>query len=321
MSKNTFKIERLASLAPMAGAADSAFRRLCREEGANFCTSEMVSAKALVLGDKKTAKLMAFHESERPFGVQLFGNEPDMMAAAAIIAERDFSPDFIDINMGCPAPKIVSGGAGAALMKTPQLAFDIAREVQLAVQLPVTAKIRSGWESLTAPSLAELLQKAGVCAITVHGRTRDRMYRPPVDLDSIREVKRAVSLTVIGNGDIRSPDDALAMLDYTHCDAVAVGRASLGDPFLFARINASLTGNPIPPYPDSAQKMSALRKQAALMCEAKGEYIAMLEARKHAAWYTKGIRGAAGLRSRACAMCTLADLEGYIEAVLSLPGV
>ncbi len=316
MENRKLTIRRAASLAPMAGATDSAFRLICREQGASFTVSEMVSAKALTMGDKKTPLLTAHTEGERPFAVQLFGREPQVMARAAQIVEREAAPDWIDINMGCPAPKIANSGSGSALMKEPELAASIVRAVCEAVSLPVTVKIRAGFDETTAPALAPLLEQAGAAAITVHGRTRARMYKPPVDLAVIRAVKAAVTVPVIGNGDIFTAQDALDMLRETGCDAVAVGRASLGNPFLFARINAALSGAPLPPEPDIETRMRTLRRQVELMCGDKGEFVAMREARKHAAWYTKGVRGAGRLRARAMELCTLDDLDRLIGLVL-----
>ncbi len=320
MTKIPFPLRRAASLAPMAGATDSAFRLLCREQGAQCTVSEMISAKALTMGDKKTAQLMEFDRAERPLGIQLFGSEPDVMAQAAAMIERDYAPDFIDINMGCPTPKIVNNGAGSALMKSPDRAAAIVRAVDEAVSIPVTVKIRAGYTEVTAPSFAPLMEAAGAAVITVHGRTRDRMYKPPVDLDVIRAVKQVVSIPVIGNGDIYTPDDALHMVAYTGCDAVAIGRAALGNPFIFAQVNAALSGAPLPDKPDPAARMAALRRQVELMCAYKREYVALCEARKHAAWYTKGLRGAAKLRGRAMGLETMADLDEYIRLILAANG-
>ena len=315
MAEKTLIIEKLASLAPMAGATDSAFRMLCRQQGAAFCTSEMVSAKALTMGDKKTPLLMDFTGAERPFGIQLFGYDPDVFAQACEILLKTHRPDFIDINMGCPTPKITSNGSGSALMNTPKLAAEIVKAVRAALpgDIPVSAKIRAGYSDNTAAALAPLLEKAGASFITVHGRTRDRMYRPPADLEIIRDVKNSVSVPVIGNGDITSPADALNMIEYTGCDAVAIGRGALGNPFLFAQVNAALMERPVPPMPTLKQRADMLRRHVGLMCGSKGEYIAMREARKHAAWYTKGLRGAAALRARSSELCTFADLDIFIE--------
>ena len=315
---SVIKTEKLASLAPMAGAADSAFRQLCARFGAAFCTSEMVSAKALSLGDKKTPELLRHAQSERPFGAQIFGAEPETMASAASFICERFSPDFIDINMGCPAPKIVSGGAGSALMRSPALASDIVRAVCAASSVPVTVKMRAGWDSDTAAPFAAAMEEAGASRLTVHGRTRDEMYAPPVRYEAIAAAKRAVSIPVIGNGDIASPADALKMTELTRCDAVAVGRGALGDPALFERINAALRGEATPPALTAKQSAELLREQAALAIEDKGIYRAMLELRKHAAWYVKGIPGAAKLRKRACEISSLEDLEAFIAQWLEL---
>lgn len=318
LTEAVLKTERLASLAPMAGAADSAYRTLCRRFGAAFCTSEMASAKALSLGDKKTPLLLRFKENERPFGAQLFGSEPAAMASAArFICER-FSPDFIDINMGCPAHKIVAGGAGSALMKDPALAAEIVRAVREAADAPVTVKMRAGWDCDVAAPFAYAMENAGAKRLTVHGRTRGEMYAPPVRYDAIREAKRAVSIPVVGNGDIASPEDALRMTELTGCDAVAVGRGALGDPTLFERINAALSGQAVPPEPSARERAELLREQAELAVSEKGVYIAMLEIRKHAAWYVKGVRGAPALRKRACGISSLGDLDAFIGEWLAL---
>lgn len=316
MSTKKIEIKKAASLAPMAGATDSAFRLLCREHGASFTVSEMVSAKALIMGDKKTPLLMEHKKEERPLAIQLFGYEPQTMAEAAKIAEQDFEPDFIDINMGCPTPKIVCNGSGSALMKTPELAAEIVFAMNNAVSVPITAKIRAGYSENTAHLLAPLLEQAGAAALTVHGRTRERMYKPPVDRDIIKAVKHSVTIPVIANGDIFTVDDALSMLEYTSCDAVAVGRASLGNPFIFAQINAAINGLPLLNKPSPREKMETLRRQIQLMCAYKGEFIAMREARKHAAWYTKGLHGAAKTRPLAMELCTLDDLDHFIDIVL-----
>ncbi|MEA4911881.1 MAG: tRNA dihydrouridine synthase DusB [Oscillospiraceae bacterium] len=304
-------------LAPMAGVTDSSFRALCRSCGAAFCVGEMVSAKALCLGDKKTPQLLRFSEAERPIGLQLFGHDPADMAQAARFVEERFHPDFIDINMGCPAPKITGAGAGSALMKTPQLAAYIVAAVNAAVSAPVTVKMRAGWEENTAVELALLLQAAGAAALTVHGRTRARMYKPPADLELIRQVKRAVRIPVVGNGDVFTSDDALRMFEATGCDAVMVGRGALGNPFLFRTLATAVHGEAAPAPPTARERMDALRRQVESMVAEKGAYVAFCEARKHAAWYTKGFRGAAYLRSRANTIADMADLDHFIQLVLA----
>lgn len=310
-------IKNSIAMAPMAGASDSAFRRIVMREGASCCTSEMISARALTLGDKKTPLLMRHHPEEKPFGIQLFGYDATDFEKAAKIVERDFSPDFIDINMGCPAPKITGSGAGSALMKTPRLAAGIAKAVKNSVSVPVTAKIRSGFDEAhkNAVELAILLEEAGIDGITVHGRTRERMYRPPADLESIRLVKEAVSIPVIGNGDVRDYQSYRAMLEATGCDGVMIGRAALGNPFLFRELRAAIDGRPYTP-PPLFERLATLRIQVGYMVEDKGEYIALREARKHAAWYIKGFRGAAALRDKASSLETMEDLNVFIETAL-----
>ncbi len=303
-------------LAPMAGVTDSPFRALCKAHGAAVTVSEMVSAKALTMSDRKTALLLSFSEAERPFGIQLFGYEPKTMAAAAKLVEERFSPDFIDINMGCPTPKIVNNGSGSALMKDPTLACAIVNAVNEAVSLPVTVKLRAGYDEITAPTLAPLLEQAGAAALTIHGRTRAQMYRPSVNLDVIREVKASVSIPVIGNGDIASPESALEMLNYTSCDAVMVGRGCLGNPFIFEEINAALEGADAPSGAGISERMKALSSLARAECEIKPEHVAIQELRKHAAWFTKGFRGASALRKKALSLSSLAELEEFISLVL-----
>ncbi|NLC78451.1 MAG: tRNA dihydrouridine synthase DusB [Ruminococcaceae bacterium] len=303
-------------LAPMAGVTDAPYRALCKEHGAAVTISEMISAKALTMGDKKTALLLAFSEEERPFGIQLFGYEAKTMVKAAAIVEERYRPDFIDINMGCPTPKIVNNGSGSALMKNPELAAAIVRAVDEAVLVPVTVKMRAGYSEITAPCLAPLLESAGAAAITIHGRTREQMYRPSVNLSVIREVKSAVTIPVIGNGDVASPQGALKMLGETGCDAVMVGRGCLGNPFIFEEINAALSGADAPNGAGIAERMEALRRLAVAECSLKPEKVALLEMRKHAAWFTKGFRGASAFRQKALSLMSLRDLDEFISLVL-----
>ncbi len=321
--KNTDTIKEIfkgAGLAPMAGATDSPFRRCCLENDAGWVVSEMVSAKALTLKDKKTSLLLYRDKSETPYGVQIFGSQPLIMAKAAEIVQNAVCPEFIDINMGCPTPKIVSGGAGSALMKNPKLAADITREVIKAVSVPVTVKIRAGYDQKNAVDVAKHLEQAGASVIAVHGRTRDQMYRPPVDIDIIGEVKKAVSVRVIGNGDIYSANDAQNMLEKTGCDALLVGRGCLGNPFLFNEINSALGLCELKPHKNLEQKLAELLVQIERLVELKGEYIALREARKHAAWYIKGMRGAAALRNMTTSLCSLEDLKSFIKLALETIG-
>ena len=304
-------IESLAALAPMAGVADRAFREMCAEFGSVYQVGEMASAKGMCYGSAKTAELFSAGDKERPMAVQLFGDDPQIMACAARMA-LEYHPDVIDINMGCPAPKIVGNGGGAALHKSPDLAQRIVCAVVKAVDLPVTVKIRKGWDDLNvnAVDMAKRAEDAGAAAVTVHGRTRAQMYTPPVDLDIIAAVKQAVAIPVIGNGDIVSAEMAHRMYEHTGCDLVMVGRGALGRPWIFQQINALLRGGITLPDPGMEERMGILLRQIATACEYKGEYKAMREARTHAAWYLKGMHGAAALRAKAGQLVTYKDLCG-----------
>ena len=292
-------IPEKAALAPMAGVADRAFRELCRGYGAAYTVCEMASAKGISLGDKKSAELLLISSPERPAGSQIFGNSPETMAIAAEKA-LEYSPDFIDINMGCPAPKVASSGGGALLMKDPVNSAKIVEAVVKASTVPVTVKMRSGWDDSTinAVELAKRCEQAGASAITVHGRTKVQMYAPPVNIDIIREVKNAVKIPVIGNGDVVDGKSAAKMLEETGCDMVMVGRGALGRPWVFQEINAYLDHEVILPEPTVMQKMHVMLRHIEKICEYKGERVGIREARKHAAWYTKGLHGAANYRAR-----------------------
>lgn len=296
MNIGNIKFNHIAFLAPMAGIADRAFRELCVQYGAAYTVTEMVSSKGLTMGDKKSAQLLTLG-NEHPSGAQIFGDDPDIMAAAAVRC-LDFKPDVIDINMGCPAPKVAMNGGGSSLLKKPELAFEITKAVVSAVDIPVTVKIRKGWddESVNAVEMAQLLEKAGVSAIAVHGRTRQQMYSGTVDYEVIKQVKQSVSIPVIGNGDITDEQSAAIMLEKTGCDAVMAGRGALGNPWLFSQINAYLDECRVLPAPTVTQKMTTMLRHIEKMIEYKGEYTAMREARHHTAYYTKGMRGGAALR-------------------------
>ena len=306
-----------AALAPMAGVADRAFRRICVEYGAAYVVGEMVSSKGLNFGDRKSAELLELGEEERPAAVQLFGDDPEQMARAARLAMA-VRPDAIDINMGCPAPKIAGNHCGSALMREPELCRRIVRAVAEAVEVPVTAKIRKGYgrDEVNAVEVAQACAAGGAAAITVHGRTREQVYAPPVDWEIIRRVKEAVDIPVIGNGDVTSAAQAAALYEQTGCDLVMVGRGALGAPWLFAQINAYLQEGRVLPDPPVAKRMAVLLRQISLAVEYKGERVAMREARKHAAWYMRGLRGAAGLRARAGTLETFDDLRRLCEAVM-----
>lgn len=311
-------IEGHTALAPMAGVADRSFRTICKELGASYLVGEMASAKGMHYSDKKTALLLEVTEPEHPMAVQIFGTEPALMADCARSALR-FSPDIIDINMGCPAPKIVGGGAGSALMKTPVLAGKIIEAVARAVDIPVTVKLRLGWddEHQNAVELARIAQESGAAAVTVHGRTRQQMYAGRADLAAIRQVVKSLSIPVIGNGDVCDPVSAKRMLDETGCALVMVGRGALGAPWVFGQIERYLRDGVLLPAPPMERRMEILLRQIKMAVAHKGEYIALREARSHAAWYFKGLRGAAALRREAGQLEVYSDLERLCERALA----
>ena len=310
-----------AALAPMAGVADRAFRKLCVEFGAAYTVGEMVSSKGLCFGDKKSGKLLALDDAERPAAVQLFGDDPDVMARAAVLAMRH-RPDVIDINMGCPAPKVAGNHCGSALMREPELCRRIVAAVAGAVPVPVTAKIRKGYSAAEANAVevAQAVEAGGAAAVTVHGRTREQMYAPPADWDIIRRVKQAVSIPVIGNGDVTSAETAAAMYEQTGCDLVMVGRGALGAPWVFSQIEAYLSHGTLLPAPPVSRRMQVLLRQVSEASRLKGERVALREARKHAAWYMRGLRGAAGFREEAGKIETLDDLAALCRRVMEENG-
>lgn len=315
MKIGNITIEGKAALAPMAGVTDRAFRELCRQYGAAYTVTEMVSAKAVEYGDQKTFALAEMGREERPVFLQLFGTEPEPLALAA---EKllPLGPDGFDINMGCPVPKIAGNGAGSALMKTPKKCGEIVKALKSRVSLPVTVKMRSGWDQdhKNALETAKYCEDAGADAVCVHGRTRDQMYRGKADWKIIRDVKEALSIPVIGNGDVTGAQSACLMLEETGCDMVLVGRGALGNPWVFRQINAYLTDScRILPPPGLAERIVAIRRHIGLMCEYKGEARAMREARKHVGWYVHGVKGAAELRRRAGQLSTLSDLDMLLK--------
>lgn len=317
MKIGNFEINGYAALAPMAGVADRAFRELCIDFGAAYVVSEMVSSKGLTMHDRKSDSLMTLGEKEKPAAVQIFGCDPETMAEAAKKAEQT-GCCAIDINMGCPAPKIAGNGGGSALMKDPELAARITEKCVAAVEIPVTVKIRTGWddENLNAVEMAKMLENAGTSALTIHGRTRKQMYAPPVNIDMIKQVKQALSIPVIGNGDITDIYSAKQMYDETGCDFIMVGRGALGAPWLFSQINAYLENGIILPEPEIEERMNVMIKHIQKLCEYKGDYVGMREARKHAAWYIKGIRGAASLRQEIGSLETIDQLKGIAQKVI-----
>ena len=306
-----------AVLAPMAGVSDRAYRELCVRFGAAYCVSEMVSSKALSFNSKKSEELMEISDLERPCGIQIFGDDPKCMADAAKHALEN-KPDIIDINMGCPAPKISSNGSGSALMKNPRLCGEIVKAVTAVTDIPVTVKIRKGWDddSVNAVEVAKICESAG---ITVHGRTRQQYYKPPVDYDIIKAVRESVSVPVIANGDIDSAERAKEVMDITGCDLVMIGRATLGNPWIFSQINAYLENPNVKIHtPDLEERLGVMIEHIGKMVEYKGEHMAMLQARKLVVGYFKGMKGAAALRNEAGKIKTLDDLYELRQKALSL---
>ena len=304
-------------LAPMAGVADRAFRELCIDFGAGFVTSEMVSAKGFTMGDRKSAELMTLSPKEHPCAIQIFGTSPETMALAAENALQ-FSPDAIDINMGCPAPKVANTGAGSALMKDLPLAKEIVRAVVGAVDVPVTVKFRTGWDAanVNAVTLAKICEEEGADAVTLHGRTRQQMYAYPIDFETIAAVKQSVSIPVIGNGGIRDVASAVEMLTKTGCDGLMIAQGALGKPWLFQQIAAYLNHTVILPEPPLEQQMLIMMRHIRSIVDYKGEKVGMREARKHAAWYLKGIRGAAAFRRECTQLESIDALEALVCKVI-----
>ena len=297
-------------LAPMAGVTDLPFRLLCKEQGAGLLCMEMVSAKAIYFNNKNTIELLTIHDEEQPSSLQLFGNDPDIISEMAKrIEERPFA--ILDINMGCPVPKVVNNGEGSALMKDPVLAGKIIEKTVRAIQKPVTVKIRKGFDEahVNAVELARIAQECGAAAVAVHGRTREQYYTGEADWEIIRLVKEAVSIPVIGNGDITSPESAKKMLEETGCDGLMIGRAAQGNPWIFSRMNAYLDRGEIPEAPGLLEIKAMLLRHAELLLEYKGTYTGMREMRKHAAWYTAGYPHSARLRRSLNDIETMDDLK------------
>lgn len=315
------KIKKTAALAPMASVADRAYRLMCKEYGASYLVSEMISSKGLCFSDKKTKALCEIDERERPYALQLFGEDPVYMAKATEIL-NSFKPDIIDINMGCPVPKIAGNGSGSALMKSPKTAEMIADAVVRAADCPVTVKIRAGWDtdSINAPEFAKRLEGVGVSAVAVHARTKIQMYSGKANWDIIRQVKEAVSIPVIGNGDIKCGYDAEAMYECTGCDLVMVGRGTYGRPWVFKEIEHYLeTGESIS-EPDLKERVEVMKQHVSMIIDFKGERQGMKEARKNVAWYIKGIKNAASFRNSCGGLSTYDEFLDFCNSVIKTAG-
>ena len=316
MHIGSIEVENPLFLGPMAGVTDWAFRTVCAEQGANVTVTEMVSSRALVYRDKKSAALLKKNPGS-VCGAQIFGNDPAIMAEAAQLALEISGCDFLDINMGCPMPKIANSGDGCGLMRTPELAGEIVRAVTDAVSVPVTVKCRLGWDkgSINVLDFTRRMEQNGAALVTVHGRTRSMLYTGVADWDMIRKVKERLSIPVIANGDIVDAASALKCRNWTGADGLMIGRASFGDPWIFAQVQAALSGNPVPERPPLRERVETALKQFRLAYEDKGEHIACLEARKHFAWYLRGVAHSNYYKAQISNISKMEDIENIARGI------
>lgn len=309
-------LENSYILGPMAGVTDLPFRLLCKEQGAGLLCTEMVSAKAILYNNKNTESLLEIHPDEFPVSLQLFGSDPKIVSEMAKrIEERPFS--ILDINMGCPVPKVVRNGEGSALMKNPKLVYELVSAVVKAIEKPVTVKIRKGFddEHVNAVEIAKIIEEAGAAAVAVHGRTREQYYSGKADWDIIRQVKEAVSIPVIGNGDVTSGEKAIQMREYTGCDGVMIARGAQGNPWIFSELIAYEENGSLPPRPSIDEIRETMLRHARLQLEYKGDFCGIREMRKHVAWYTKGLHGAARLRDKVNEVESYEELEKILTVL------
>lgn len=315
MKIGNLNLDNKVFLSPMAGVTDLPFRLICKEQDCGMLYTEMVNAKALCYDDQNTKKMLKIEEEEHPVAIQIFGSDPEYMGGAAKIL-NSYPNEILDINMGCPAPKVVKNGDGSALLKNPELAAKVLRSVVDNSEKPVTLKIRKGWDDtcINAVEIAKIAQDCGISAIAVHGRTREQYYSGKADWDIIKEVKQNVSIPVIGNGDVFEVEDAINMLNKTNCDAIMIGRGAQGNPWIFKRINHYMQTGEILPDPTLEEKIDTAMKHLKLAVQEHGEYVAVREMRKHIAWYLKGLRNSARVRDE------INKIESYEEVVNKLKG-
>ena len=313
MKIGNLNLDNRVFLSPMAGVTDLPFRLICKEQDCGMLYTEMINAKALCYDDENTKKMLRMDKDEHPVAVQIFGSDPEFMGKAAIIMNQ-YPNEILDINMGCPAPKVVKNGDGSALLKNPELAAKVLKAVVGNSEKPVTLKIRKGWDDtcINAVEIAKIAEDCGISAIAIHGRTREQYYSGKADWDIIRQVKENVSIPVIGNGDVFEVEDAINMLNQTNCDAIMIGRGAQGNPWIFKRINHYMQTGEILPEPTLEEKINTAKKHLKLAVEEHGEYVAVREMRKHIAWYLKGLRNSARVRDE------INKIESYEEVVNKL---